>query len=689
MEEFELGEILADDVITPEEEANLDEVATDLLVDDSSLTPTDAVEEFIEVFDSSDATVEEQVEAVENVSEEIVEDIAEDATGDATGDAAEESDDPPIPDLPIPDEVLERLIAFINDLTVAGTPASDAFQFGSTGTDIILAREGSDIVLAVDPQQNLPGLGATDIFSGGSEGDVFVLGDRNKPYYDDGDASTSGDADVALIVDFNPNEDTIQLHGSPEDYVLVDFAELGEGETGTAIFLKGETNDELIGSINNVGGLDLNAGYFQFEDGAAPQPTVASVEQFGTEGIDLSFSVANKEGNRRSSSVLLPGYTSGNLGRRDRGALDSFISEYRGSSGNRSNRTQQFGTSSIDNAYGVDADPAGNVYLLSRTNGALAGANAGIGNDVVFSKFNPRGRRQWQVQFGSPGNDNPFVDPKIDSAGNPIIAGYTNDDLGGPNPDTVIPPSADAWIAKYDTNGNQIWIEQFGTTDGDETFGLDIDSQDNIYTTGWTRGSLGAPNNLNPDGEVTYDIWLAKYDTDGNQQWIEQFGTNTFDWSWDAATDLNDDTYITGWTLGALEGSNAGSYDIWVAKYDEDGNQQFLDQFGTAGDDAALGIDVDDSGNYYLTGYTDGDLAGEGNAGSYDAWVAKYDSEGNQLWIEQFGSSGLDNAFEVSVSGSSVFVTGTTDDSLGSVNSGSYDAWVAELSAADGTLIDF
>ena len=515
MEEFELREILADDVITPEEESNLDQVADELLVEDSSLTPTDAVEEFIEVFDSSDSTVAEQVEAVEDAGEEIIEDIVEDIAEDIVDDPSE----PPIPDLPIPDEVLERLIAFINDLTVAGTPASDAFQFGSTGTDIILGREGNDVILAVDPQANLPGLGDTDIFSGGSESDVFVLGDRNKPYYNDGDASTSGDDDVAILIDFNPNQDVISLHGSPEDYTLVDFAELGEEGTGTAIFLNGSTN-ELIGSINNIGGLDLNAGYFQFKNGAAPQPTVGAVEQFGTEGIDLSFSVANNEAGRRSSSVLLAGYTSGSLGRRDRGALDSFISEYRGSSGNRRNRTQQFGTDAIDNAYGVDSDAAGNVYLLSRTNGTLAGANAGIGNDVVFSKFNPRGRRQWQIQFGSPGNDNPFVDPKVDSDGNAIIAGYTNDDLGAANADQVIPPSPDSWISKYDSNGNQIWIEQFGSIDGDETFGLDVDSQDNIYTTGWTTGSLGAPNNVNPDGGNTYDIWLTKYDTDGNQQWI-------------------------------------------------------------------------------------------------------------------------------------------------------------------------
>lgn len=675
--ELDFQEVVEDNVVT-EGETRGEEITNNLLIDESSLMPTDATEEFIETFEDSDVPVEEQEEAVDDVVEEVVEDMVEEVVEEPV----EEPTNPPIPD--IPDEILETLIAFINDLTVAGTPGSDAFQFGSTGTDIILGREGNDLILAVDPQLALPGQGETDIFSGGSESDRYILGDRNKPYYDDGDASTSGDGDVAIMVDFNPNDDVIQLHGSPEDYTLVDFAELGEGETGTAIFLNGETN-ELIGSINSVGGLSLDGDYFQFKDGSAQQPVLELIEQFGTAGIDLSFTTANS--NDRSNSTLVTGYTSGNLGGRDRGALDAFLIKY--NSQGTQQWSRQIGTTSIDNGYGVDTDTAGNVYWLARTNGRLAGNNAGIGNDVVLSKYNPRGRELWQIQFGSFGNDNPFVDPRVDSSGNVVIAGYTNDDLGGSNADTEIPPSADSWIAKYDSDGNRLWIEQFGTNEGDETFGLDLDSEDNIYSTGWTRGNLGASNNLNPDGEATYDIWLTKYDSNGNQQWIEQFGTNTFDWSWDVATDLNNDIYITGWTLGSLEGSNAGSYDAWVAKYDDDGNQLWIEQFGTGGDDAVLGIDVDDLGNYYLTGYTDGDFTGEGNAGSYDAWVAKYDSNGNQLWIEQFGTSELDNSYEVSVRGNDVFVAGVTEGSLGSVNAGSYDAWLGRFSAIDGTLLDF
>ncbi|MDJ0596990.1 MAG: SBBP repeat-containing protein [Pleurocapsa sp. MO_226.B13] len=635
----------------------IEETAEELLVDDSYLTLTEEGEEIVDALDDSELTEQEEEQIEEAVEEVLLE---------------EETPD-------IPERILDTLNAFVADVIKAGSPGSDAFQFGGTGFDLVIGREGDDVLLAVDPEQELPGQEETDILSGGSERDRFILGDRNNPYYDDGDDNTTGDDSVAIIVDFNPNEDVIQLHGSPEDYTLVDFAELGEGETGTAIFLKGETNDELIGSLITASGLSLDADYFRFLDGSSVPPEQPEFEQPGTSGIDLAFSIGNS--NDSSGSILFTGYTSGALGGLDRGSLDAFLAKYDNAGSQQ--WTRQIGTPSIDNGYGVDTDAEGNVYWVARTNGRLAGPNAGIGNDVVLSKYNSQGILQWSRQFGSFTLDNPFVDPRVDSAGDVVLAGYTLGDLGGPNPGSVIIPTPDAWIAKYDSDGNQLWIEQFGSSDADETFGLDIDSENNIYTTGWTLGNLGGSNS------GSYDIWLAKYDTDGNQQWIQQFGTNDFDWSWDVAVDPNDNIYTTGWTLGDLGGSSSGSYDIWVAKYDTDGNQQWIRQFGTGGDDAALGIDVDDSGNYYLTGYTDGDISGSGNAGSYDAWVAKYDSDGNQLWIEQFGTAELDNAFEVSFSDDLVYVTGTTEGSLGSTNAGSFDAWVGKFSAADGTLLDF
>ncbi|MHC5763875.1 SBBP repeat-containing protein, partial [Nostoc sp.] len=88
-------------------------------------------------------------------------------------------------------------------------------------------------------------------------------------------------------------------------------------------------------------------------------------------------------------------------------------------------------------------------------------------------------------------------------------------------------------------------------------------------------------------------------------------------------------------------------------------------------------------------GATDGNLGGA-NAGSDDAWVAKYDANGNQQWITQFGTSNLDKAYDIAVDNvGHVFVTGVTEGSLGATNIGSFDSWVGKLSSTDGSLLSF
>lgn len=98
---------------------------------------------------------------------------------------------------------------------------------------------------------------------------------------------------------------------------------------------------------------------------------------------------------------------------------------------------------------------------------------------------------------------------------------------------------------------------------------------------------------------------------------------------------------------------------------------------------------VDSNGNIFLVGYTNNNLGGK-NAGSNDAWIAKYDSEGNQLWIQQFGTSKSDAATSVTLDQfGNVYVTGTSEGSFGGINAGSIDSWIAKLDSESGTLQDF
>lgn len=104
--------------------------------------------------------------------------------------------------------------------------------------------------------------------------------------------------------------------------------------------------------------------------------------------------------------------------------------------------------------------------------------------------------------------------------------------------------------------------------------------------------------------------------------WTKQLGSSADDFSWGIAANNSGNVYITGGTKGDLAGSNAGGVDAWVAKLDSDGNQQWSEQLGTSADELSWGVAVDASGNIYATDHTLGGLTGS-NTGGWDAWVAK------------------------------------------------------------------
>ena len=85
---------------------------------------------------------------------------------------------------------------------------------------------------------------------------------------------------------------------------------------------------------------------------------------------------------------------------------------------------------------------------------------------------------------------------------------------------------------------------------------------------------------------------------------------------------------MTGSTEGGMDGTNAGSSDLFVVKYNSSGTKQWTKQLGTSSNDYAKGVATDSSANVYVTGYTYGGLDGNTSAGSNDIFVVKYNSDG-------------------------------------------------------------
>ena len=153
---------------------------------------------------------------------------------------------------------------------------------------------------------------------------------------------------------------------------------------------------------------------------------------------------------------------------------------------------------------------------------------------------------------------------------------------------------------------------------------MTVDSSGNIYVTGYTTGGLDNNTYL---GNI--DIFLVKYDSSGVKQWTRQLGTSNSDAGTGVTVDSSDNIYVTGSTKGGLDGnSNAtgSSWDYFLVKYNSSGVKQWTEQHGSVANevlgvngyytDLGQGVTVDSSDNIYVTGTT--------NYGGNDIFLVKF-----------------------------------------------------------------
>lgn len=278
---------------------------------------------------------------------------------------------------------------------------------------------------------------------------------------------------------------------------------------------------------------------------------------------------------------------------------------------------------------------------------------------------------EWVRQFGTEWDDfNTGIG--VDSLGNIYVTGYS---WGA-----SWPVDYDMFVAKYDSAGNQIWQQRFEKETGIWSFGIAVDPSGNAYVTGvtsnfqgtfiakydsagnqvwvkWYEGNLynrgiaiGPSGNLYAIGGFG-DVYISKYDSDGNQLWVKNFGmTDLSDYGYAISVDSSGNAYVTGFTY--VQEMPYFTSDALIAKYDSDGNQLWIKWFGTSGADAGLGIAIDSGGNAYVIGNTEGIFPGQTSAGENSGtFIAKYDSTGKQIWVRQFPSTYNGEGIAVDVSG--------------------------------------
>jgi hypothetical protein len=334
-------------------------------------------------------------------------------------------------------------------------------------------------------------------------------------------------------------------------------------------------------------------------------------------------------------------------------------------------------------ADGAATDASGNVYVSGFTEGALNGTAVTGFRDAFVAKYDAGANLVWVKLLGAVAGYTLSTSVAADDDGNVYVGGSTDGSLNG-NP---VPNGEEYFIAKLDSDGEIVWLKQAGAPgQGSQTREITVDGAGNVYLAGNTTGGL----NGNPQSGF-YDYFVAKYDSDGNLDWLEQLGVGGFQTFGDGVgVDLSGNVFLIGTARGGLAGNTqAGDYDYLIAKYDPSGNLLWLRQGGMpAGITTGHGGSVDSFGDIYFVGQTTVGLNGNTQTGNVDYYVAKYDTNGGLLWIRQAGDAATHSQAMASRvdAADNVILSGFTSGGLaGNTLTGVYDAFVAKYDTA-GTL---
>jgi len=310
------------------------------------------------------------------------------------------------------------------------------------------------------------------------------------------------------------------------------------------------------------------------------------------------------------------------------------------------------------NSKGISIDSLGNCYITGScgSNAIFYGTSNSItvtsqDGNAFIAKYDASGNVLWVQLHGYVISNDCGNAIKTDAVGNSYITGqsYYQDGTGQER--------YNYFLSKYDTQGNLLWTKNSNWRGGVNPTGLDIDENGNCYITGTFRDSAFFDNTiLISNWNKRNTVFMAKYDKNGNVIWARKDGTN-YSEAQGISLDKKENFYITGRymapsTFGStqLTGTNPGA-SMFIAKYDTSGNNIWAKNASTG--TWGRGVNRDTSGNCFVTGWM-GNTAtfGEGintvtlisAKANREIFAAKYDKNGNLTWaVSPGGSTGESN----------------------------------------------
>jgi hypothetical protein len=331
-------------------------------------------------------------------------------------------------------------------------------------------------------------------------------------------------------------------------------------------------------------------------------------------------------------------------------------------------------THNDDYAHFVAVDGSGNVIV------AGSSSVAGVTYDFATVKYDANGNQLWAQRYDGgvygddrvgamvlgasgdvyvsgcserPDGSNAYLTIKYDAGGVrrwiSAIAPINADNTGGVAVDvngnvyvTTTLSSSNYITVKYNSAGSKLWEKVYNAGGNDHAAAVAVDNSGNVYVTGNSEG----------DG-TNKDYATVKYGPDGKQLWVARYDgpAHLNDYPSAIVLDNVGNVYVTGGTIGS-----GTSQDYTTISYDSNGNQLWAERYDGPGhhEDVAQALAVDTYGNVFITGFS------RDSDGYYDAATIKYEPNGNQIWVARYSVSSDDCAGQAVTTdcNGNVYVTG-------------------------------
>ncbi len=310
----------------------------------------------------------------------------------------------------------------------------------------------------------------------------------------------------------------------------------------------------------------------------------------------------------------------------------------------------------------VATDKNGNAYITGQYSNTIIFGNdtlSDVNDDAFLIKYNPAGSVLWARQIINSSDQSFGTAVATDKAGNIYITGFFSGNamagtflLTGNNN----PAMTDAFLVKYNSNGTVLWAKQSKSAKGysyGEALSVATDKMGNVFITGYFIDSIsfgGITLRTSFTSNTVNDVFLVKYDSNGNVLWARQSEVPSaapiISSGTSVATDNSGNAYITGYFTATLSFaattliSHSGEDCGFITKYSSSGNMIWAKQSGyTAGSSCTSNsIITDQSDNPYITGYFNRTASFDSYAlhsTTTSVFLSKYDTNGNAIWAKQ------------------------------------------------------